>query len=142
MRQALLLLWAVLAVLATLCGFVLLDPPAWVLVAALVLILVSGLAGWAAMLRNVASWGYAERAEDLYIKHGAMFRELIVVPYGRMQFVDVTTGPLERLFGIATVRLHTASPKTNARIPGLPASEAARLRDRLTSLGEAQAAGL
>jgi hypothetical protein len=59
-----------------------------------------------------------------------------------MQYVDVQSGPLERLFEIAAVHLHTASPGTSARIPGLPAAEAARLRDRLTSLGEAQAAGL
>ena len=43
---------------------------------------------------------------------------------------------------IATVHLHTASPGTTAVIPGLTADEAARLRDRLTELGEARAAGL
>ena len=86
--------------------------------------------------------GYAEREEDLYITHGVMFRRLVVVPYGRMQYVDVQSGPLERAFEIAAVHLHTASPGTSARIPGLPAAEATRLRDRLTSLGEAQAAGL
>ena len=66
---------------------------------------------------------------------------LVVVPYGRMQYVDVQAGPLDRAFGIARVQLHTASPGTSAHIPGLAADEAARLRDRLTSLGEAQAAG-
>ena len=71
-----------------------------------------------------------------------MFRELVVVPYGRMQYVDVRSGPLEQLYGIASVHLHTASPGTSARIPGLPAGEAARLRDRLTALGQSQAAGL
>ena len=65
-----------------------------------------------------------------------------MVPYGRMQYVDVQSGPLEQAFKIASVHLHTASPGTSARIPGLPAAEAARLRDRLTSLGESQAAGL
>jgi membrane protein YdbS with pleckstrin-like domain len=59
-----------------------------------------------------------------------------------MQYVDIQAGPLERAYGIASVHLHTASPGTSARIPGLPREEAARLRDRLTSLGEAQAAGL
>ena len=44
--------------------------------------------------------------------------------------------------GIATVRLHTAAAATDARIPGLESDEAARLRDRLAELGEAQAAGL
>jgi membrane protein YdbS with pleckstrin-like domain len=98
--------------------------------------------GWWVIGHNVRAWAYAERDEDLYIKHGAMFRELIAVPYGRMQFVDITSGPLERAYGVATVRLHTASPRTGARIPGLPADEAAWLRDRLTDLGESQAAGL
>lgn len=97
---------------------------------------------WWLIGRNAASWAYAERDEDLYIKHGVLFRELIAVPYGRMQFVDVTSGPLDRAFGVAKVELNTASPKGNARIPGLPAADAARLRDRLTTLGEAQAAGL
>lgn len=98
--------------------------------------------GWWVIGRNVRAWGYAERDQDLYIKHGVMFRELVAVPYGRMQFVDITSGPLERAYGVATVRLHTASPRTGARIPGLPAYEAAWLRDRLTDLGESQAAGL
>lgn len=108
---------------------------------AVVLLALAGF-GWWVIGRNARAWGYAERDDDLYVKHGALFRELVAVPYGRMQFVDITAGPLEQLYGIATVRLHTASPQTNARIPGLPADEAARLRDRLTELGESQAAGL
>jgi uncharacterized membrane protein YdbT with pleckstrin-like domain len=63
-------------------------------------------------------------------------------PHGRMQFVDVTAGPLERLLGLATVQLHTAAAASDARIPGLTAAEAARLRDRLAALGEARAEGL
>jgi len=71
-----------------------------------------------------------------------MVRRVTVVPYGRMQFVDVSAGPFERAFGLATVRLHTAAAATDARIPGLPAHEAARLRDQLASLGESRAAVL
>jgi membrane protein YdbS with pleckstrin-like domain len=71
-----------------------------------------------------------------------LFRSLVVVPYGRMQFVDVSAGPLDRAFGLATVQLHTAAATTDARIPGLPPAEAARLRDRLAARGEAQSAGL
>ncbi len=92
--------------------------------------------------RNWQAWGYAEREDDLLVTHGVLFRKLTVVPYGRMQFVDVGSGPLERRFGLATVQLHTASPASDARIPGLPPDEAARLRDRLAALGEARAAGL
>ena len=112
-------------------------------VAALALVLLGGAGGgWGLVARNARRWGYAERDEDLYITRGALVRRLVVVPYGRMQYVDVQAGPLERAYGIARVQLHTASPGTSAHIPGLPAEEAARLRDRLTSQGEAQAAGL
>ena len=92
--------------------------------------------------RRYRSWGYAEREDDLLVRRGVLFARLSVVPYGRMQFIDVTAGPLERSFGLASVRLHTAAAATDARIPGLERAEAARLRDRLAQLGEAQAAGL
>jgi membrane protein YdbS with pleckstrin-like domain len=92
--------------------------------------------------RRVRAWGYAEREDDLFVKRGVLFSRLSVIPYGRMQFVDVTAGPFERAFGLATVRMHTAAAASDARIPGLESDEAARVRDRLTELGEAQAAGL
>ena len=92
--------------------------------------------------RSWRSWGYVEREDDLYITHGVMVRSLIAVPYGRMQLVEVESGPLERAYGLAAVTLKTASPETGARIPGLSPEEATRLRDRLTELGEARASGL
>ena len=110
----------------------------------LALVLVALLSGWAWVLigRNQRSWKYAEREDELLVSHGIMFRELVVVPYGRMQFVDVTAGPLERAYGMATVELHTATPATDAKIPGLHPDEAGRLRDRLSALGQSQAWGL
>jgi uncharacterized protein len=104
--------------------------------------LVVGAIVWVLVGRRYRSWGYAEREDDLVVRRGVMFTRLSVVPYGRMQFIDVTAGPLERAFRLATVRLHTAAAATDARIPGLERDEAARLRDRLAELGEAQAAGL
>jgi len=104
--------------------------------------LVLGAISWRFIGRRFGSWGYAEREDDLLVRRGVMFARLSVVPYGRMQFIDVTAGPLERAFGLATVRLHTAAAATDARIPGLEREEAARLRDSLAELGEAQAAGL
>jgi uncharacterized protein len=92
--------------------------------------------------RTWRSWGYVEREDDLYITRGVLFRSLVAVPYGRMQLVEVASGPLERAFGLATVTLKTASAETNASIPGLTPDEATRLRDRLTELGEAHASGL
>jgi membrane protein YdbS with pleckstrin-like domain len=114
-----------------------------------------GLLTWAALLplaflawawwligRQVGSISYAERDDDLLIRHGIMWRSLVVVPYGRLQYVDVETGPVARLFGIASVQLHTASAGSHARIPGLLPAEASRLRDQLASRGQARLAGL
>jgi membrane protein YdbS with pleckstrin-like domain len=104
--------------------------------------LVAGVAAEWFLRRRFHAWGYAERQDDLLVRRGVMFSRLSVIPYGRMQFVDVTAGPLERAFGVATVRLHTAAAATDARIPGLARDEAARLRDLLAERGEAQAAGI
>ena len=101
----------------------------------------AGLSTWF-LRRRCLAWRYLERDEDLVVARGVAFRRLSVVPYGRMQYVDVTAGPLERIFGLATVRLHTAAAATDARVPGLEPEEATRLRDQLTRLGEAKAAGL
>lgn len=102
------------------------------------------LLGWAWWMigRNWRSWGYAERLDDLLVVHRALFKTLVVVPYGRMQLVDVVAGPIERVFGLVNVKLHTAAASTDARIRGLQPDDAGRLRDRLAALGEAHAAGL
>lgn len=92
--------------------------------------------------RQVRAIGYAELEDDLMIRKGVLFRSLSVVPYGRMQYVDVGAGPIARKMKLAAVQLHTASAQTDASIPGLPEDEAARLRDQLSARGEARLAGL
>ena len=127
---------ALLGLIAALAG-----SGSWLVVAVVVVVLAGALAD--VMLgRRVRAWGYAERDEDLLVRRGLMFRRLSVIPYGRMQYVEVTAGPFERSFGLATVQMHTAAAASDARIPGLAAAEAARLRDQLTSLGESHAMGL
>lgn len=113
----------------------------WVALISLAAVAVGAWAWWV-IGRQVRAIGYAERDEDLLVRRGVMFRSLVVVPYGRMQFVDVEAGPLARKLGYASVQLHTASPATDASIPGLVPDEAARLRDRLARRGEARLAGL
>jgi membrane protein YdbS with pleckstrin-like domain len=131
---------AVLLVILIVVGALLLDWPRLAIPAVLP---TAGAAWyWLVVGRQVRAWGYAEREEDLIVRHGMMWREIVVVPYGRMQYVDVQAGPLERALGIARIQLHTASAATDAAIPGVPAVEAARLRDRLASRGQARLAGL
>jgi uncharacterized protein len=111
------------------------------IVSAAIVLFAGAVAAWF-VERRVRAWAYSERGDDLLVRRGVLVDRLSVVPYGRMQFVDVTAGPVERAFGLATVRMHTAAAATDARIPGLSRTDAARLRDQLAALGESQAAGL
>lgn len=113
----------------------------WVWLAPSVLALLTAWALWL-IPRQVKAIGYVEQEEDLAIRKGVMFKSLTLVPYGRMQYVDVSAGPIARRMKIAQVQLHTASAATDASIPGLPQEEAARLRDQLSARGEAKLAGL
>jgi membrane protein YdbS with pleckstrin-like domain len=137
------------AVLASMCGLIGvgvlvvswlsgIGRLAWV---TLVPLLVLGW-GWWLIGRQVRAWAYAERPDELLVRAGVMWRRIVVVPYGRLQYVDVDAGPLARAFGLASVQLHTASAGTDSQIPGVATAEAARLRDRLTERGQAQLAGL
>lgn len=93
-------------------------------------------------IKRAKSIGYAEREEDLIVAKGVLFRKASVVPYGRMQQVNLGTGPLMSKFNLASVDLVTASAESDASIPGIQKDEADRLREKLTALGEAKLEGL
>lgn len=139
-RAGVLIGWPLLVAVPAVLGWLLLNQ--WVGIAVIVVGVAWTAWRWWRMAALVRSWGYAELADDLYVTHGLWFRRLTAVPYGRMQVVEVEAGPIERALGLATVKLVTASASTDATIPGLPPVEAARLRDRLTELGETRTSGL
>lgn len=129
-----------IAVLITL--WLLPGVPMWVAAVATAVVVISFIWSWWLIGRRVRSYGFAERADDLLVVSGILVRRLVIVPYGRMQMVDLTAGPIDRWLGIATVQLHTAAATTDATIPGLPPEDAAALRDRLAARGEARSAGM
>lgn len=88
-----------------------------------------------------AAYRFALREHDLLVTEGLFQRELVSIPYGRIQTVSVNDGPLDRRWGLANVSVNTASDK-DVTIPGLPNAEAAELRDELIALGETHAIAL
>lgn len=116
--------------------------PLWLGIALPALALAIDLIRLAIIPRQVAAIGYAERADDLLVRQGLMFQSVLVVPYGRMQFVDVAVGPIDRMLGLCKVKLHTAAADATAEIPGLPMAEGTRLREQLAARGESRLAGL
>ncbi|WP_205325609.1 PH domain-containing protein [Glycomyces sp. YM15] len=83
------------------------------------------------VVRTVRTWGYAERDQDLLVRHGLLTRRLSIVPYGRIQLIDLSAGPIERMFGLTSVQVRTAALGSNTEVPGLDPMVAAALRDRL-----------
>lgn len=92
--------------------------------------------------RRVRSIQYRLRADDLLFRRGIMFQRQVAVPYGRMQLVDITRGPVARSLGLADLKFVTAAAATAVTVPGLPMAEADRLRDELVALAESRRAGL
>lgn len=140
-RRLVMVFWVVVVTVAAVVIFILAKVPAAAVASAVV-----GLAIfiwlWWLIGRRVRSFGYVERGDDLLVTSGILFRRLVIVPYGRMQLVDLVAGPIDRSMGLATVQLHTAAATTDAAIPGLTPELAAGLRDRLAARGEARSAGL
>ncbi|MBG9288046.1 PH domain-containing protein [Corynebacterium belfantii] len=100
--------------------------------------------GWAVWLipAQVRRIGWREDTDELLITKGKLWRTLTVVPYGRLQFVDVQEGPIARRCGLAEVEIHTASSTSDASIAGLPVADAYALRQRLTDKARERLSGL
>lgn len=111
-------------------------------VVVLVAVLACAAVAWLLAEFNTRSWCYLEQADEFLMTHGVLIRRFVVIPYGRMQLVDVNSNVLQQALGIATVRLYTAAATTDARLPGIPRQEAERLRDRLVAKSEARSMGL
>ncbi|TFB99705.1 PH domain-containing protein [Cryobacterium mannosilyticum] len=92
--------------------------------------------------RRVRAIGYQLRQDDLLFRRGIMFTRFVSVPYGRMQLVDITRGPIARWLGLADLKFVTAAASSGVLIPGLAEADAESLRDRLVELAESRRAGL
>ncbi len=92
--------------------------------------------------RQVAAISWAELPEELAIRKGRVWRSMVTIPYGRIQYVDLSSGPYKRAKGLADIAVNTASPQSSGDLPGLPVEVAEDLRVRLSAHGEAQRAGL
>jgi membrane protein YdbS with pleckstrin-like domain len=92
--------------------------------------------------RQARAIGYQLREDDLVFRRGILWQRFVAVPYGRMQLVDITHGPLDRGFGIAQLKFVTAAAATGVVIPGLDQGTAETLRDHLVAVAESRRTGL
>ncbi|MGO1235062.1 MAG: PH domain-containing protein [Microbacterium gubbeenense] len=92
--------------------------------------------------RQAKALGYMLRGDDIVFRRGILWQRLIAVPYGRMQLIDITHGPLDRLFGISKLKMVTAAASTGVEVPGLATPAAEALRDTLIEVAETRRTGL
>lgn len=86
-------------------------------------------------------WRYAVHRweatdEAVYALTGWIVREWRVAPISRIQTVDAVRGPLEQWFGLATLRVTTASSSGAIDIVGLDHEVAADLAEKLTAIAQ------
>lgn len=115
------------------------QPWAWLVGGVLAVIQIWTLA---IMPRQARAIGYRLREDDLVFRRGILWQRFVAVPYGRMQLIDITHGPLDRGFGIAQLKFVTAAAATGVVIPGLPQATAETLRDHLIEVAESRRTGL
>jgi membrane protein YdbS with pleckstrin-like domain len=103
-----------------------------------------GILAWTMIItpRQARAYGYQLRRDDLVFRRGILWQRVVAVPYGRMQLIDITHGPLDRGFGIAQLKLVTAAASTGVVIPGLKQEAAELLRDTLVDVAEERRTGL
>jgi len=83
-------------------------------------------------MRRHFARGYAMSADRLRVVRGIWFRSDTVVPFGRVQHIDVNQGPIERFYGIATLTLHTAGThNASVNLPGLEHGLAMQMREEI-----------
>jgi membrane protein YdbS with pleckstrin-like domain len=114
----------------------------WLGIALLALVIVVTGTRIALTPRRVRAIGYVLRDDDLVFRRGILFSRLVAVPYGRMQLVDITRGPIARALGLAELRLVTAAAASDVTLPGLPEDRATELRDELVARAESRRVGL
>jgi len=86
--------------------------------------------------RSFRARGYRIDDKVLETRRGIWFRVITLLPLSRLQHVDLNRGPLERMFGLASLVLYTAGTQhAMVVIPGLDETEAGRLRDHLVAVG-------
>ena len=93
-----------------------------------------GLAAFSAILvapeRIYRRITYSVDRELLRVVRGWLFHSDTIVPFVRVQHIDVKRGPLDKLFGTATLVVHTAGTHNSiVSLPGLSPDRADIIRD-------------
>lgn len=136
----------ILAGVALYCAGAFFGGPEALRIVGLVVVAVFGLWGlWWILTtpRRTRALGYALESNHLMARRGIVFRSMSSMPYGRIQYVDVDSGPLERMCGVARLTVRTAGTTTGTMVLfGIPLNVAEELRADLVRRADERMAAL
>ena len=136
----------ILAGVAVYCAGAFFGGPEVLRIVGLVVVAVFGLWGlWWILTtpRRTRALGYALESNHLMARRGIVFRSMSSMPYGRIQYVDVDSGPLERMCGVARLTVRTAGTTTGTMVLfGIPLNVAEELRADLVRRADERMAAL
>ena len=136
----------ILAGVALYCAGAFFSGPEVLRIVGLAVIAVFGLWGlWWILTtpRRTRALGYALESNHLMARRGIVFRSMSSMPYGRIQYVDVDSGPLERMCGVARLTVRTAGTTTGTMVLfGIPLNVAEELRADLVRRADERMAAL
>ena len=89
------------------------------------------LAAWGLARWRYAWWSWTAWPDALELAHGRVVHRASLVPYHRIQQIDISRGPFARTFGLSTLILRTAAATSDAELPGIGADHAEALRREL-----------
>ncbi|SDJ40140.1 membrane protein YdbS, contains bPH2 (pleckstrin homology) domain [Halovenus aranensis] len=93
------------------------------------------LVGFVWVVLHYRLWVYQIRADAIYLERGVVTHVQSLVPYVRVQHVDTSRSPVERLLGLSTLVVYTAGSRgADVSIPGLKPTEARDLQRRVKEL--------
>ncbi len=95
----------------------------------------SGLLAWIVLAWPVLRYRYSAyhvSPQGILIRRGVLWRTVSYVPRSRVQHTDVSQGPLQRAYGLATLVIYTAGThNAEVSLGGIARDTALAIRDRL-----------
>ena len=105
----------------------------YVIVALILIAILSGIYGY----YYSKSCGYLKREFDIYHKQGIWWQKQTALSFSRIQHIDLSSGPLERKYNMATLKFFTAGgSSSDLKIHGLPLTIAEELRSQILEFAE------
>lgn len=121
--------WLLPGLVAVVLGFVLADGWGWLVLGAVAALVIFSVVFYPGLRYRRWRWQLTELAIEL--RYGVVVRTQETVPYFRIQQIDITAGPVDRLLGLASLQVTSASASGSATLPGIAADQAPQVRAEL-----------